>query len=352
MEIRKEYTLFCSGIAPLLYPTYTVYGLLWYDEGLALEIPKRYPYSGEWGEIVSTLLLSRENYPIPYSLNLMWYSIIEDKLYEIDTLLPVNKIENYLETLNAGEDNMHFHIVVGMAPYGQTAVWINEFSKSVLVCWEKGEKLHLDDCLLSFKPVANCIKDGISYLKSCSTVQKNLKDKGLPPINLFDKYMQQFIYRYLFIFEKWNDGEKVKWQKYKEGELQPEFEYIEESLFDGTHDKLHDNGLLKYHKAGKPKKLAIKWHIKKSEYTAYFWFEDEKICSIFERFYGAHPDTKTDFIIRIDAENKKYELALFRQGLKEPQIIPEDAYQLLVFKNKFEDYRSDNYNQERGAWIW
>ena len=139
---------------------------------------------------------------------------------------------------------------------------------------------------------------------------------------------------------------------YEDEKQIPEFEYIEESLYDGTHDKLHDDGLLKYHKAGKPKRLAIKWHFKKSEYTTYFWFEDERICSIFERFYGAHPDTNTDFIIRIDAEKKKYELALFRQGLKEPQIIPEDAYQLLVFKNKFEDYRSDNYNQDRGAWIW
>ena len=123
-------------------------------------------------------------------------------------------------------------------------------------------------------------------------------------------------------------------------------------LSDGTCDKQHSNNLLNYHYAGKPLKIVLKWHIKKTEYSAYFWFEEEKICSIFERFYGAHPDTKTDFIIRIDAENKKYELALFRQGLKEPQIISEDAYQLLVFKNKFEDYRSDNYNQERGAWIW
>lgn len=169
---------------------------------------------------------------------------------------------------------------------------------------------------------------------------------------ILEHYLQQFTYRYLPLYEKWADGEEVKWQKYKEDEIRPEFEFIEESLFDGTFDKLHDDGLLKYHEAGKPKKWAIKWHIKKSEYTAYFWFEDEKICSIFERFYGAHPDTKTDFIIRIDAEQKKYELALFRQGLKEPQIIPEDAYQLLVFKNKFEYYRSDNYNQERGAWIW
>lgn len=74
--------------------------------------------------------------------------------------------------------------------------------------------------------------------------------------------------------------------------------------------------------------------------------------SIFHHFYGAHPETKTDFIIRIDAENKKYELALYRQGLKEPVVIPESAYQLIVFKNKFEDYRSENYDQPRGAWIW
>lgn len=81
-------------------------------------------------------------------------------------------------------------------------------------------------------------------------------------------------------------------------------------------------------------------------------FRNGEILEIFNRFYGAHPETKTDFIIRIDAENKKYELALYRQGLKEPVVIPESAYQLIVFKNKFEDYRSENYNQPRGAWIW
>lgn len=165
-----------------------------------------------------------------------------------------------------------------------------------------------------------------------------------------ERDLYQFTYRYLLLFEKWND--ENKWLKYIKSEIMPQKDYIEEFLFDGTFDKLHDEELLKYHVAGKPKKISINWHINKTEYTAYFWFENDKICSIFERFYGAHPDTKTDFIIRIDAENKKYELALFRQGLKEPQIISEDAYQLLVFKNKFEDYRSDNYNQDRGAWIW
>lgn len=174
-------------------------------------------------------------------------------------------------------------------------------------------------------------------------------------IQLMDAYtkklIRQYTYRYLVLYENW-DKEKNVWLKYCEEEIIPEFDYLEEALFDGTHDKLHDGGLMNYHQAGKPKKLAVKWHIKKSEYTANFWFEDEEIRAIFDRFYGAHPETKTDFMIRIDAEKNKYELALYRYGLKEPQVISESAYQLIVFKNKFEYFRSENYDQPRGAWIW
>lgn len=165
-----------------------------------------------------------------------------------------------------------------------------------------------------------------------------------------EKCLHQFTYRYLLLFEKWNNDNK--WVKYIKCEILPQKDYIEEFLIDGTFDKLHDEELLKYHSAGKPKKISINWHIEKTEYTAYFWFDEKKTCTIFERFYGSHSETKTDFIIRVDAEKRKYELALYRYGLKEPQVIPKDVYQLLVFKNKFEDYRSDNYNQERGAWIW
>lgn len=164
------------------------------------------------------------------------------------------------------------------------------------------------------------------------------------------KYMQQFVYRYFPMLEKW-DGDK--WEPYKEEDpLRPQLDWCEESLYDGTYDKLHDGRLMNYHEAGKPKRLAVKWHVGKCEYSAYFWFDEVKICEIFDRFYGIHRDTKSDFIIRIDGEAKKYELALFRYGLKVPQVIPATAYQMIVFKNKFEDYRSENYDQPHGAWIW
>lgn len=101
-----------------------------------------------------------------------------------------------------------------------------------------------------------------------------------------------------------------------------------------------------------PQRMLINWHIQKTDWTACFWFDRLSMYSFFTRIYGAHPETKTDFMVRIDSDNKKFELALYRYGLKEPQVINESAYQLIVFKNKFEYFRSENYNQPRGAWVW
>ena len=339
-----------NGCAFKKFPTGLFYGKILKKDIVIANIPKISVYSGDWGGDNNRIFIENSCRCFPTRIEILFLSITEYTFYYLkNDLRDVNNVQG-LENLLKLSD---VYLLIGMAPYGGIAVWVRGFNKSVLVDWLKGSEIEV--AMADFHPVNpdTTLKEYCDYyINNDSLVKGNLEKNGLPPRNLFDKYMQQFTYRYQPLFEKWNDGEEVKWQKYKEDEIRPEFEYIEESLYDGTHDKLHDDGLLKYHKAGKPKKLAIKWHIKKSEYTAYFWFEDEKICSIFDRFYGAHPDTKTDFIIRIDAEQKKYELALFRQGLKEPQIIPEDAYQLLVFKNKFEDYRSDNYNQERGAWIW
>ena len=348
-----EYPILVSGNAPLLYPTETLFGLLWYNENEALEIPKAIPFCAEWGEVLSYVISLREEYPIPYKLNILWLSIVERKFYELESQIAINDIEALLKIRQNKDNSLFSHIVVGMAPYGNIAIWVRGFYKSVLVQWLKGKRvdIKMTDFLID-GPNISLDKYCDFYINNNLNIKQNIDENGLPPLNLFEKYMQQFTYRYLPVFEVWDEDEG-QWNKYKEGEEKiPNFEYIEESLYDGTHDKLHDGGLLKYHVAGKPKKIAVKWHIKKSEYTAYFWFDETLICEIFEKFYGAHKDTKVDFIIRIDAEQKKYELSLYRYGLKEPLIIPEEAYQLLVFKSKFEHYHSKNYDQESNTWIW
>lgn len=350
-----EHSYLISGCAPLLYPAQLHYGLFYINGKEAIEIPKRICFAETWGTVVSNHFYEQETFPLPLVLDMVWLSIIERKFYSLVEKLPEGKMEVQFGQMDEESGEAIFeHIVVGMAPYGRVALWAHGFKKSVMIAWMQAEETDVEmKDFLPMNPSITLDENCDFYINQDLRVKENLEKNGLPPRGLFDNYMKQFTYRYLPLFEQWDKDEEI-WQPYTEDEqdTKPELDYIEEALFDGTHDKLHDGGLLHYHEAGKPKKLAIKWHIKKSEYSAYLWFEDQEIRTIFDRFYGVHLDTKTDFMIRIDSEKNKYELALYRYGQKEPVVINESAYQLIVFKNKFECFRSENYNQPRGAWIW
>lgn len=351
---NAEYTIQASGNAPELYPTDTLFGLLWYSDNEALEIPKALPYYSEWGNVISEVLSLREEYPMPTKLNLLWLAITEQKFYEIEAILPVDIMIQKWNCYEMDENASFSHIVVGMAPYGKVVIWFHGKNKSVIIDCLQGilTEIEIED-FLPFYSGQTLHQYCNQLLEQIPSAKQNFTTNGLPPQDLFDNYMKQFTYRYLPLFEHWDDDEE-KWMKYteEEQEKKPELDYIEEALYDGTHDKLHDGGLLNYHKAGKPKKLCVKWHIKKSEYAAYYWLDDQTIRSIFDKFYGTHPDTKTDFILHVDTIKNKYQLALYRYGLKEPVLIPEDACQFIVFKNMFEYFRSENYDQPKGAWIW
>ena len=356
MNENSEYEIFVSGNAPRLYPTDTYFGLLYYGPDEVIEIPKLYPYSGEWGNVLSTQIHENDRFPMPRIIYMVWLSIVEQKFYLLRDRLQYKKMEKlWCKKRKDSDEKIFSHIVVGMAPFGGVAVWCCGDKKSVIEGWHQAEETEVNiQDFMGGNPNISLTENCHFYIGNDSLVKNNIEQNGLPSRHLFDNYMKQFIYRYQVLLEKWiGKSGDVRWKKYNEDEdKMPKFDFIEEFLFDGTYDKLHDEGLLEYHQAGKPKKLAIKWHIGKTEYSAYFWFEEEPIREVFNEFYGAHPDTNTDFVIRIDAENKKYELALYRYGVKEPHIISEKVYQLLVFKNNFEDYRSDNYNQECGSWIW
>lgn len=346
----KSFEYSVLGSAHELYITETHFGVVSLKDGTKTCIPQQYPFCGPWGENVVEIAPIRETMPIPISFEIAYLSIIEEYFYYLSVPINSRVMEDVFEKFSKQSSITPYYIIVGMAPYGRVAFWLGNCQKQKLLGWLTCEPIDIPmQDFLPQQPELPLHDYCMDYINKDLRVKDNLEKNGLPPRHLFDKYMQQFTFRYLQLFEHWNDEE---WRKYDDEETIPELDYIEETLFDGTHDKLHDGGLMNYHQAGKPKKLAVKWHIKKSEYTAYFWFEDEEIRSVFDRFYGAHPETKTDFMIRIDSEKKKFELALYRYGLKEPQVISESAYQLIVFKNKFEYFRSENYDQPRGAWIW
>ena len=353
--MKKEYDIKLSGTAPALYPTESFFAFLETESGATIELPKEMPFGGVWGESLSVWISDAENTSMPIAIDTIWLSITEQVFYSYQASLPIASLKELLEQEDPSTGRrLYNRILIGMAPFGGIATWLDGEMKSVILGWGKAEKNEVE--MIDFLPENPSVqlKDYCNfYINNDPHVKENLQTHGLPSRDLYDKYMQQFSYRYLPVFEHWDENEK-KWVKYEDNEAEnkPQFDHIEETLYDGTHDKLHDGGLLNYHQAGKPKRLAMQWHIKKSEYTAYYWLDDETIRATFDHFYGTHPETKTDFILHIDPLKNKYQLALYRYGLKEPQIIPEEAYQLIVFKNKFEYFRSENHNQSSGAWIW
>lgn len=79
--------------------------------------------------------------------------------------------------------------------------------------------------------------------------------------------------------------------------------------------------------------------------------ERKKTAYLFYETNGTNmKDTDSVKLLKSAKKNGYY--SLYRYGLRKPVIIPESAYQLTVFKSGFENFRSENYNQPTGAWIW
>lgn len=253
--------------------------------------------SQEWGQIEYDLLES-----------------FESGIQEIDILWNVSR----KDITSAYKNHMRFeptddNVIFGLTPFGNIATWLSKDTKQRLLSW------------------STSIEDN----SSCKT-------------GSYSNRMVQYTYKYIIAFNSWNNKE-CKWEP---TDKVFEFESLEEYLLDGTFDKENNGSLFKLHNAGIPYKLQLKWRIGKSEYIAYFFFVQESIIPFFEKFFGAHPNTKTDLTIRIDPIGKKYEISLYRYGLHSPVVISEDCYQLIVFKSGFENFKSTNYSQENGAWIW
>lgn len=304
-----------------------------------------------WG-IPSTIYTGGN--PLLYNgIEMVWLSVLERKFYSVKYDFQVDKIKKLTELRDKETGRpVYEQMLVGFAPFGGLAIWLYGMKKSVPLAWLCAEETHVD--MKDFRPLTPSVSlDEIcdSYFYG-NRKQNSDESLNMPMSNdLYNGFMQQFTYRYEVQFGHWDDDKK-EWKGYEEDEIKPKFDYIEEALFDGTHDKLHDGGLMKYHEAGKPKKLALQWHIKKSDYSAYLWFDDIAIRSAFEQFYYKYSEAKMDFTFHIDTAKKVFQLSLNCDEAEEPMPLSEDSYQMIIFKSKFEYYRTANYNQPRGAWIW
>lgn len=263
-------------------------------------------------------------------INTVWFDPHGQKYYSI--CFPV-------ECKETDEDlQIYISLRIGDAPIVRKM----KSDKSSLININELKELDSDLLKDSFCKEWLIMKESLIRRYTENIYEANIKDHN----KYINDLLRQYSYRYVIksdlgIMESSDDPQGII-----------KINEINEILFDATFDKLNERNLLKYHDAGKPKRLAIRWQIRLSNYSAYFWFEEQEISMIFDKFFGKHHDTKTDFNVHINPISNTYQLSLYRFGLKEHFIIPESAYQLIVFKSGFENYRSTNYNQSTGAWIW
>ena len=316
------------------YPVRLLYGFL-NTETSRFQIPIAFPAHTDWGEIIPNDIFNIES-GRKIGLELGWLAIETRQTYYFRAELPIpnDVIQSSLFTL-----------LIGLGNQGEIALWLHHDSKCFLLLYAHGVNItdKMTNEMIFKEDFISVAGKHINSIEELCEDDMNKYPKGFifkdKVKDCIENRMKQYTYRYVVEINKTVE------------ELA-----INDCLFDGTFDKTLKNELQSYHEAGKVRKLLIRWIEKNSEevdeFSVFYWMNEVEITRIFERFYGVHPESKTDFIIRVDAENKKYELSLYRQGLKEPLILPDSAYQLIVFKNKFEYYRSENYNQPDGAWIW
>lgn len=276
------------------------YAIVEYNAGESIELPLMVQESKDWGSVLAGKCTDGDVNSIS-NIELGWTTLDDQQNHFYS--LKENKNDIIILTDKLSQIGKIEELVIGIAPGGHVSIW----------CKKNNERILLLSSLAFFK-------------KGCLNIGIEVKAR-----------VGRFLYKPIVIFSN------------------NIFDYCLKGVkimgFDGS-ILIYDSLSNSYRMNGIPRKIAIRWNVSKTNYEIFGWFDFDATYYLFSKFYYAHPETKTDFIIRIDAENKKYELALYRQGLKEPVVIPESAYQLIVFKNKFEDYRSENYNQPRGAWIW
>ena len=292
-----------------------------------------------WGCVNNLDLMTNEAWSMPSWLELRYVTRDDGHCYAIDTALDDEKAALlWEEQLKKFPREPFMNYIVGTAPFGGIAVWLRGRSRSILLHWLKAEEVELDEIE---QALFGWIREGEGY--------EVISRKEL------ENDMRQFTYRYVACEEHW-DWEALKWKVYDDEDPyydDLDVDSIEDHRTDGTFNYIRgDEDQQRFHTAGKPDRITVRWHTGKTEYLAHFWLSKYMVTAFFNHFFKDEPELKADILLRLDPEQQAYQLALNSENSPKPYIIPWDAYQLIVFKDGVEHFKSPNYQLADGEWSW
>lgn len=332
-----KYPYFVSGNAPVLYPTETFFGNLMWSEDDGISVPYSYPFATKWGEAVSMHIYDEKEFPIPSYIDMVWLSIVENQFYSIEEKLPSERMEELFKQKDAKGNPIYDYIIVGMAPFGNIAIWLAGNQKQTEIAWLKAEAIDVemeDFCPSTILNRENYVKN---VLENSKAAYNNFVENGLPPCDLYQNYMARFNYRIEPVFE----------------DEQAELQGVDIWYFNGEFDTNMTDEFSKYQMRAKPQKLVVHYKVGKAKYNAYIWFDDIKIKESFGCFYSMYESINAvELILNISKSNKEYHISISSKERSEndenfkPYELFKDCFEIIVFKNKFESYRSENYKKQ------
>lgn len=290
---------------------------------------------GDWGDIYPFVMYKNSTSPLPNKLKLRWITDTDQKCYELEAMLDTTKMEKLWEEQEARCPNVPFkYVVVGIAPYGEVAVWLRSNDNAVLCQQLTANEGKFDE--MESQVYAS--------LKADEALMASLLSK-----EQYQSFMSQFQYRYVAL-EEFYDGKE--WKRYPSDDKYYEIidiDFVEDKRTDGTFDFVDDEVLQKYHTAGMPKRIAVKWKENDDKYFAHFWLDSYYVNWFFESLREKNHETPADLMIRMDTRANRYEVAMATNGMAPRAFV---GTQFIVFKNNEEIARSEHFYKEVGEWRW
>ena len=127
MSDKDEFKWYATESAPSGYPMEIIRGTFFYkDKDTGLYIPSGGTLYAGWGVGISSHVTSSEFHPLPDRVEAIFFSYTEKQFYEIKLDLPYDRIRELFVEGNANPEKPAYRsIMLGIAPGGAVAVWLN-----------------------------------------------------------------------------------------------------------------------------------------------------------------------------------------------------------------------------------
>jgi len=144
----EKFRLSAGPCAAKGYPMTIQFGAFVRSDGKTLPVPAGHTLEGKWGVSSIGQVVGDEFQPVPESLEILYFSYLEDTFYEGQFPLPQQRLRELLRTgfwhHRQQQQLTYDELMVCVLPKGAVVVWLAGAGRQVLVGRYQGQPSHVD----------------------------------------------------------------------------------------------------------------------------------------------------------------------------------------------------------------